>query len=305
MKKIKLLLPLLLMTLLFSCGKGIVEVDNDSFEYKIVVEGFLEPGKKVSKIRINRNFRINENLRNASLIPEVSRTNVTITDLESDNTYDLEFFDAGTNRLEDYYWQYNGDDLDIDYGKSYRLDVSTDIHRKTLTASAVTTVPEKGFDIVGINHESLTYRQKNEDGEIMNFEMTIERSPGVNFYLTTLKALNPQNSEFIFDNPWEEVKFEDADSVDWGYEYDWIQNTPKTAGQQDFEIFWNDIWYYGGYQIIVYAVDENYKEFLQTYNNVQEDDGNFHEPRFSIEGDGIGIFGSVISDSVHINILEE
>ena len=45
MNKIKTLLALSLMVVLFSCGKGIVEVNNDSFEYKIVVEGFLEPGK--------------------------------------------------------------------------------------------------------------------------------------------------------------------------------------------------------------------------------------------------------------------
>ena len=141
MKISQILFPALLMVILVSCGKGIVEVDNESFEYKIVVEGFLEPGRKVSKIRVNRNFRINEDLSRASLIPDVQKTSVKITDLESNYTYDLVFFDAGTNRLEDYYWEYNGNDLVIDYGKSYRLDVSAVVNRKALTASSTTTVP--------------------------------------------------------------------------------------------------------------------------------------------------------------------
>ena len=29
-----------------------------------------------------------------------------------------------------------------------------------------------------------------------------------------------------------------------------------------------------------------------------EEDGNFHEPVFSIEGDGIGYFGSAVPDTV-------
>jgi hypothetical protein len=49
-------------------------------------------------------------------------------------------------------------------------------------------------------------------------------------------------------------------------------------------------------------VDKNYREFLQTYNDVQEEDGNFHEAKFNIEGDGIGVFGSVVTDTVYIEI---
>ena len=41
---------------------------------------------------------------------------------------------------------------------------------------------------------------------------------------------------------------------------------------------------------------------FQTYKNVQEFDGNFHEPRINIQGDGIGIFGSAIADTVFLKV---
>ena len=40
-------------------------------------------------------------------------------------------------------------------------------------------------------------------------------------------------------------------------------------------------------------------------DEVQEEDGNFHESVFSIEGDGIGYFGSVIPDTVYVEVLRD
>jgi hypothetical protein len=54
---------------------------------------------------------------------------------------------------------------------------------------------------------------------------------------------------------------------------------------------------------VVYAFDKNYKDFLITHDQVQEIDGNFHEPEFHFEGDGIGVFGSAIADTVQITVL--
>ena len=65
---------------------------------------------------------------------------------------------------------------------------------------------------------------------------------------------------------------------------------------------WINIWFYGNYRIIVYACDENFRLYVLTYKNVQEFDGNFHEPRINIDGDGIGIFGSAIADTVYLKV---
>ena len=57
------------------------------------------------------------------------------------------------------------------------------------------------------------------------------------------------------------------------------------------------------YEIIIYAADTNYSSFLQTFDEVQEDDGNFHEPEFRLEGDGMGYFGSAIADTVALEVI--
>ena len=70
----------------------------------------------------------------------------------------------------------------------------------------------------------------------------------------------------------------------------------------DYDIF-IPFWFYTEYRLTTMACDVNYKEFLQTYNDVQEEDGNFHEAKFNIEGDGIGVFGSVVLDTVTVNVI--
>jgi len=63
--------------------------------------------------------------------------------------------------------------------------------------------------------------------------------------------------------------------------------------------------FYGEHEIVVYATDRHYQRFLQTFDQVQEEDGNFHEPAFAIEGDGIGVFGSVVMDKIRVEVLRE
>jgi len=67
---------------------------------------------------------------------------------------------------------------------------------------------------------------------------------------------------------------------------------------------WQDFRFYDDYEIIMYAADKNYKDFHITYRNVMELDGNFHEPKFNIEGDGIGVFGSIIADTVRCRVIQ-
>lgn len=307
MKTVIYLLIVITSVSLFSCGKGTVDVENESYKPKIVIQGFLMPHQKVEKIKITRNFRINEDLTSTSLIPEVNTTTVAITDLQNNKVYPLTFHNPGpNNRLEDYYWEYNGSDLNIEYGRSYKLDITSIIEGKELSASATTTVPKEGFAIDNINYTSLSYRQKDENDQLMNFVLTFNRAPGTTFYVTTIQALNASKHNFIYDNPYSKEDSVDVeeDIVDWGYTYEWTQDTPESAGQTSIDMFWIDFWFYTDYQLTIMACDKNYKEFLQTYNDVQEEDGNFHEAKFNIEGDGIGAFGSVVMDSVRVSVLQ-
>jgi len=304
---IKYLLILSIIILVFSCGEGIVEVTNESYEPKIAIEGYLIAGQQVDKIRISRNFPINANLTSTgiSLIPLVYQTTVTITDIAADRTYFLTFHEAPPpeRRLEDYYWQYNNPILKIKPGNSYTLNVTATIDGQELQASSTTTVPDSGFSIAQLNYNQLIFREEDQRGSLKQFEITINRSPGISFYLASVQAQNPSRSNFIFENPFFGEDPDDFDLEGYDYEYGWIQDTPTSFGQTPFTIFWANIWFYDNYELIVYATDDNYREFVQTYNDVQEPDGNFHEAKFNIEGDGIGVFGSMIADTAYFEVL--
>jgi hypothetical protein len=300
---IKVLFFIHIVFLLFSCGEGVVEVTNKSYEPKIAIEGYLIANQMVDKIRISRNFPINENLNHAILIPNVHQTMVTITDIAEERIYSLRFHDAPDNNFDNYYWQYNSPSLKITPGKSYRIDVTANVDGQQLQARSTTTVPDSGFSIAQINYNQLIFREKDQNSNLKQFEVTINRSPEITFYLASLRAQNPSKNNFIYEHPFFDEEQEDLDIEGYDYEYGWIQDTPSTPGQSTFNLFWFNLWFYDTYEIIVYATDDNYREFIQTYNNVQEEDGNFHEARFNIEGDGIGVFGSMIADTAYIEVL--
>jgi len=289
--------------IMFSCGEGVVEVTNESYEPKIAIEGYLIADQKVDKIRISRNFPVNANLTPTGLRLIPNQTIVTVTDIAQDRTYFLTFHNAPDNNFDNYYWQYNHSSLQIKPGKSYRLDVTANIDGKQLQASSTTTVPDSGFSIAQTNYSQLPFREKDQNGNLKEFEVTINRSAETTFYLATLQPLNASENNFIYDHPFFNEEPEDLEIDDYDYEYGWIQDTPTTPGQSSFTVFWVNLWFYDTYEIVVYATDDNYKEFVQTYNDVQEPDGNFHEAKINIEGDGIGVFGSMIADTAYIEVL--
>ncbi len=302
-KKIICFLLMALLSIIVSCGEGVVEVTNDSYEPKIAIEGFLIAGQQVDKIRISRNFPIDANLTRTILIPAVNQTVVTITDIAADRTYFLTFHEAPDQNFDDYYWQYNSSNLVIKSGNSYRLNVTANIDGKELQANSTTTVPDSGFGISHLNHNQLIFREHDQNNSLKQFKITFNRSPGISFYLASAKAMNPSTSNFIYENPFLGEEDEDVDIEDYNYQYGWLQDTPITMGQTTFTLFWANLWFYDNYELVMYATDDNYREFVQTYNDVQEDDGNFHEAKFNIEGDGIGVFGSMIADTAYIEVL--
>ncbi|MGH7492514.1 MAG: DUF4249 family protein [bacterium] len=296
---------------IFSCGKGSVEVTNASYQPQIVVEGYLIAGRNVDNIHITQNFRLDANLRNTILV--IDHAEVTITDENTGQSYPLTFQDSPFppsdpkyNRLNQAHYRYTGNDLIVGYGKSYTLDVRAVVEGKPLHTRARTTVPNAGFRIAAVNHDSLQYRQQGFNGEVLQFQLTLERSSGSDFYVAALRPKTASTENFIYDNPYSE---EDPESVeenfgDFTNSVLWIQDTPLTAGQSLFDIFWWELWFYSEYELVAYAADKNYRDFLQTYQDVQEEDGNFHEAKFHLEGDGIGVFGAVVADTVRVKVLK-
>ncbi len=296
-----------------SCGGGNVEIDAGDYTPKIVVEGFLTPGQPVKNIRITRNFWVDQDISHFSLL--LPDANVRLTDLQSNRPFPLVFNDDVDM------FEYTGVDLQIQPESEYRLEITAQIDGQRLQTQTTTRTPGLGFRVAGQNYERLMYREREENGQLTHFKFMIERSPGTSFYAVSMTSLAADSIQlksgntaqieadlqriFIFDNAFFDLEMADLvdDLDDYRYRSTWIQDTPVTPGQSTIDVFWFDTWFYGAYRVIIYAADDNYKQFLQTYKDVQEPDGNFHEPAFSFDGDGIGVFGAVIADTAYFEVL--
>ena len=283
---------------ILACGEGKVSVDPNQYEAKISVEGILVPHQKVERIFVWRNFRVDANLQQLPLA--LPNADVFITDLQTGTAYRLQY------NPQEAYFEYIGTELQIDYGKSYRLDARATIDGLDLETSATTTVPNAGLNIVTSNFDSLKYYQRDDAGNLLNFDIIFERSPGTNFYLSTALAIDADLTNFVYENPFEKYSENELrdDFDDRRYEFEWIQDTPLTPGQSNIELFWWDLWFYSRYRVIIYAIDGNYQDFLRTYDEVEELDGNYHEPVFHFEGDGIGVFGSAVADTIYLKVTQ-
>ncbi len=286
------------LLLLGACGDPQLLVTNEGYESRIVVEGVLVPGRAVDNIRITRNVRLEQNLTRTPLT--LRDAQVSIIDEGNGQRYPLRYHD-GTLFTEQYF-EYTGKDLQIEHGGTYTLEVDATIESRSLSTRATTTVPQPGFEILGISHPSTTYRPIGIDGEPEDITIDIARSPGTRFYLLTVRPLSASQTNFIYDNPFTDESPGGVDLNDFDYEWEWLQNTPAGAGQSRMNVFWWDVWFYSRYEIIIFATDTNYSSFIQTFDDVQEDDGNFHAPKFHLEGDGIGYFGSAVTDTVMLEI---
>jgi len=298
MKFIKMMLLLGVAGL--GCGEAVVDISEQPFNPKIVIEGVLIPERPVNDIRINRNFPLNTTVEREEL--PIRNAQVTLID-DAGARFDLSFNPA------DLTYEYPGSDLTVEHGRSYTLEVSATVDGQELFARSTTTVPNAGFRILESESTlgSMRYRERDANGRLINFEIAFERSPGTDFYALSLLAVDADVSTFIYDNPFGDIDEEDVmeDFDDFRAIFSWVQDTPLDPGASSIEIFSFFTWFYGDYRAIVYAGDKNYKDFLVTYSEVQEIDGNFHEPAFNIEGDGIGVFGSAIADTAYFQVLTE
>lgn len=284
------------------CGEGVVNLSESQYKPKIVIQGYIYPERKVEGVRVSRNYPISDAIRLSPADLVISDADVKIRDLQNDSVYPLSFHPL-TLSYDD-----PGFSLQIGYGKSYRIDVRAVIDSVPLSAWAVTKTPEAGFRIRREESrlDSMIYRQKN--GEALQFfYFRFNRSPSTDFYVLSYNALDADPTTFVYSpvNPFTNA---DTQEVIKNFRYfknttDFLLNVPMNAGVSEKQILWFNLWFYGRYRLIMYAADLNFKNYYLTYNDVQEFDGNFHEPKMNIQGNGIGVFGSAITDTVYFTVL--
>lgn len=291
------------MLLLISCGEPTVDLDKSLYEEKIVIEAFPEIDKVIRNIRITRNFPINVDINFSELI--ISDAIVNIEDLSTNTNEQLDY-----SPLAGSY-----EDSDNSFGiikrnTRYRLTVSATINGKNLTASSVSLSPAEKVAIELTSQDKLKYFS-NFGNDLFKYRITPVSNAEI--YVSSLQALSynfsdfikPPTNVYIRDN--EDVKNEanfNGIKKDLSRSIDAYINAP--AGLQKFEreILWWDLHFYSQYRLIVFTGDQNYEDYLMTYRNVQGQDGNLREPKFKIDGDGIGVFSIVSADTLIVEVLK-
>jgi len=299
MKNKFLILLALISLAVIGCGEGSVDINEAKYEPKIVMQGFIYPDKKVEGIQITRNFPLNQNVDVTTLF--LYNANVTLTNLSTNEIDTLKF------NFKNFSFEDDDNNFQITEGLEYKLNVSAVIEGKLLQASSITKVPYKGLKIDENFLGDMKYREKDAGGNVKSFNISFTPSPQGEFYAFSIIPLDSTIEDYIVDNAYTDAHHKD----DYKKELDkyrkqmaWMQNVNSNAEKLNFPIEWFYIWFYGRYRVIIYAADINYKDFLLTYNQVQEFDGNFHEPKFHIEGDGIGVFASAVVDTTYFEILK-
>lgn len=286
-----------------SCGKTSVSIDKSTYEPKIVIAGLLYPEKPISNIKITRNFSVGAEIDKNDI--SLQNANASITDVKSGVKYLLSY------NQDSAYFEYLNSDLQIFYDNSYRLDVSATIDGINLTASSTTTVPSKGMTIVQDSSifGRMIYRQKTVDGNLIMPTIAYLQSDNTAFYLVSISGREANTENFIYENPFgmdiNKPLDNGADIEQFQYQFTSDMRYNSENDLAKIEINWFQIWFYTEYRLILYATDQNYYHFFVTHQSVQEIDGNLHEPVFDIEGEGIGYFGSAITDTLYLEILKK
>jgi hypothetical protein len=285
----KLSLILILISLVFAgCGDPSIEVDDSQYKPKIVVEGYLFAGETVRDIKISRNFKIGEKVTIEGLRLDPVNNNVTVTLNDIPLNYDTV--------TKSYY----NNNILVDYNKTYTIKISAVINGENVVAQSTTTTPAKGFKL--LNKDLGNVRYNSEDGKFF-----YQASPGTSFYAFSFLADSASTDNFIYDNTlYPGLKPKDVQDNMNAYFYQAIfitdinsyLTTPFSYTIQPF-----DAWFYSKYRVIAYAGDQNFRSYVFTAKNVQEFDGNFHEPKILFVGDGIGVFASAIRDTATFTLI--
>ncbi len=300
MKAIKRISVILIVcNALFYCGKTSVDVGEYTYEPKIVINGLLYPDQHPRRIKISRNYPVNAEIDPVDAL--IEDADVQITDLDRNGSEQLHY--------NPQLWCYQGDSMVIRAGGNYRLNVRAEIEGQLLEATSETTVPETGFEINEQQSCSgdIYYRQRDAEGNLEQLCVVYRRSPSAEFYVLSLVALDADSSTFVTNNPYGlelDAEFLNDNLQQLKNEEVWAPPDDRSEGFATMEIPWLDVWFYGRYRGVMYAGDRNFFDFFITHERVQDIDGNLREPRFHIEGDGIGLFGSALADTIYFNILQ-
>ncbi len=89
MKKFLFTAALLMLLLITGCGDVSVNIDENMYEPKIVLDAYIIPDQPIDNIRIMRNYELGQEIDVFRLF--LSEADVTLTDVTAEKSVHLEF----------------------------------------------------------------------------------------------------------------------------------------------------------------------------------------------------------------------
>ncbi|MDE2699291.1 MAG: DUF4249 family protein [Gemmatimonadota bacterium] len=242
------------------------------FQETVYVEGYLRAGSPVSDLFVGTTMPLS-----SVYDREASALSDALVTIEVDGvSYEL-------SPVVDKPGYYEQPDLIVESGKTYHLSVTTGLG----TATAQTTVPVaphvSGASslLIGGDAYRVTWEGETKGGYVTTRKSVelLEQIPlatqfgrfgggfGGGVDTTGLGALR--------------------DSIARADQWRFLQGRSLTLNSRQFS-------YYGIYSFLVYALDENYGDYLISS---AQDEAALDEPQFHVKG-GIGLFASMAADSV-------
>ncbi len=248
------------------------------FRETVLIEGYLQAGSSVSGLFVGTTMPLSSEYdRDASAL---SDANVAIT------------VDGATHLLSpvaDKPGTYHQPDLIVESGKTYHLSVTTGLG----TVTAQTSVPHPPRALgppalyIGGDPYRVTWEGETNGGYVTSRQVVelLERIPPENQF---------GGGRFGggFGGTIDTTGFGALrDSIARADQWRFLQGQSQTLNPIQFS-------YYGTYSLLVFALDENYGDFLISS---QQDEATLDEPRFHVKG-GIGVFASMAADSVEFKV---
>lgn len=284
--RIRYCLFLILILFPTGCETNVENVNLPEFNQKLVITSFISPSDSVSYFTVRSNMKLYGELGNEEPLGNLSG-------FISDGTNEvvLDTFKTGL--------KINHSKMQIQYGKTYRLKVSSE---NGLTAEASCTVPEKiDFALKADTFSIPTSFEWEMEKRRIDIKLTIQDIPGIeNFYRFTLKGLiyyTDHNTNKISASA-NYINFDNDLITDKGMDGKEIIQKSNSG----INYFFN-----GDSCLVViylYNTEKSYYLYHKSLRDYSGGDNPFSEatPVFSNVTGGLGVFTSYTIDSMVVRI---
>jgi Domain of unknown function (DUF4249) len=275
-----------------SCEREATNVILPEFTHKLSITSFLSPSDTISYVFVSSNQRIYGELNS-----EESTGNLSAFIYDGSREIALDTFNTG--------FIIRHDQMDINYGTTYKLRVISDIG---LSAEAISTVPEKRIFFLKADTSSILEQYPGRPAErVFYTTVTFTDYPGEdNYYklfeVKTSYSTDPETGK-VWENNSSYTLFKKSFFTDNGMDGKEISQRTEGTGRG----------YYSSpdsdpdsvfMKIYLLNTEKSYFQFHQSLLNYDDGTVPFSEtsPLFSNINGGLGIFSAYTVDSIVIRI---